>query len=661
MKLKNLISIYGVLLLSTIGIISCVKDTDYELPNLGDLKKDIPSFDGNIVTFAQATASATTNVATYENNDAIEGYVVSSDEGGNFYKKIYIQNADKTAGVSVSINKSGLYTEFPVGAKVQIRLKGLTTQINNGGLEIGYNIYTSGSGRKSVGQMAEAVYKKHVYNLQEPLKARAELTKSDASIDVLKTNANVNQLITLKNVSFESSASGKTYHVAKNDAQNGTNYNLIDANGKTITFRTSKYAKFINEPVASGLLDVTGVLTKYGSTYQFMINNPQEDIIVVGSGSNSETTTVTELEDSKATASDYVAGKKVKLHGKIVIEKNKPHFRFSDGTMIQIYAPNSVFNNLSQGAKDKLQIEGQEITVTGEFKDFTNSNTGVTVKEIVYSKEADLVFGTTPNVSVTELEASTATASDYVVGKKVKLHGKITINGGKPYFKLSDNTMIQIYAPKSVFDNISKEAKDKLKIEGQEITVTGTFEDYTNPKTNTTIKEIVYSKEADLVFGAASGNNDGGNSGGNTTGNVFDFESLNTTGTDANKYSNTGSLTVENATIHYKARLDMDNYGINGKGLMIHSHKDNPYIKITFSKGVKTLKFKYKAAYTSTKDRNLVIYDGNETSDKKLNEVSIKKDASGTHTLEINKSGSTVITLKSTQNQIVIDDIEWTE
>ncbi|WP_198537133.1 DUF5689 domain-containing protein [Capnocytophaga cynodegmi] len=660
MKLKNLTLMYGVLLLSAIGFISCVKDTDYELPNLEDLKKNIPAFDGKIVTFTQAAASATTDVTPYTSNDAIEGYVVSSDEGGNFYKKIYIQNADKTAGVSVSINKSGLYTEFPVGAKVQIRLKGLTTQINNGGLEIGYDIYTSGSGRKSVGQMAEAIYKKHVYNMQESLKKRAELTKADTSIDVLKTNENVNQLITLKNVSFESSASGKTYHIAKNDPQNGTNYNLIDSNGKTITFRTSKYAKFINEPVASGLLEVTGVLTKYGSTYQFMINNPQEDIIVVGSGGNSGT--ITELEDSKATASDYVVGKKVKLHGKIVIDQNKPYFKFSDNTKVQIYAPKAVFEKISQEAKDKLKIEGQEITVTGTFEDYTNPKTGVTIKEIVYSQEDDLVFGTTPNVSIVELEDSKATASDYVVGKKVKLHGKIVIEQNKPYFKFSDNTMVQIYAPKAVFDKISQETKNKLKIQGQEITVTGTFEDYTNPKTGVTIKEIVYSQEADLIFGTAPDNNNGDNSGGGSSGsNIFDFESLNNTIADANKYSNTGSLTNGNVTLHYKARLDMDKFAISGKGLMLHSNKDNPYIKITFSKGVKTLKFKYKAAYTSPKNRNLVIYSGAKDSDTKLDEIKIAKDASGTHTIEINKSESTTITLKSTQGQIVIDDIEWTE
>ncbi len=663
MKLKHLISVCSVLLFSVIGMVSCVKDTDYELPNFQEIKQNIPAFDGNMITFAQATASATAEVTEYTNNDAIEGYVVSSDEGGNFYKKIYIQNAEKTAGISVSINKSGLYAEFPIGAKVQIRLKGLTTQINNGGLEIGYDTYTSASGRKSVGQMAEAVYKNHVYNLQETLQTKTDLAKADASVDVLKVNANVNQLITLKNVSFEDTAVGKTFHVAANDAQSGTNYNLIDANGKTIIFRTSRYAKFINENVPAGLLDVTGVLTKYGSTFQFMVSNT-DDITVVGSGSNSNTTTVTALEAETATVADYVVGKTVKLHGKIVLDSGKPHFKLSDNTLIQIYAPTSVFNTLSQDAKDKLKIEGQEITVTGEFKDYTNSKTGVTIKEIVYSKEADLVFGATPVVTITELEAETATVTDYVVGKTVKLHGKIVLDSNKPHFRLSDGTLIQIYAPTSVFNALSQEAKDKLKIEGQEITVTGVFQDYTNSKTGVTIKEIVYSKEADLAFGITpnNGGGSGGNSGGGsaTTTGKFDFENVEPNAT-ANKYENTGTLTNGNATLTYKARTDMDTYAINGKGLMLHTNSSNPYIKITFANGVKELKFKYKGAFTGGTNRILVIYDGDESSTTELGKEDFDKTAEGTKTLSLDRTGSATITIKSTKSQIVIDDIEWTE
>ena len=44
--------------------------------------------------------------------------------------------------------------------------------------------------------------------------------------------------------------------------------------------------------------------------------------------------------------------------------------KFSDNTMVQIYVVKSVFDGLSQEEKTKLSTEGQEVTVTGKFKDF---------------------------------------------------------------------------------------------------------------------------------------------------------------------------------------------------------------------------------------------------------------------------------------------------
>lgn len=392
MKIKNAISMIMVSLLSIFTMASCVKDTDYELPNLDEIKKQIPSFDGTLVGFEQVVASSTTTITDYVANHAIEGYVVSSDEGGNFYKKIYVQNADKTHGIALSINKAGLHTQFPVGAKIQIRLKDLSTQINNGGLEIGYGTFTSESGRVSMGSMSEAIYKKHIFMLNEPLKKLDELAKADASINVLRVNANVNQLITLKNVSFEASAIGKPYHQTKNDPQRGTNYNLIDANGKKIIFRTSSFANFRNKIVPAGILEVTGVLTKYGTTFQFMIND-ETNIKVVGSGSNNEEPQepqVVELDATKATAADYADGKKVILTGKITIENRFSHIKLSDGTLIQLYAKKSDYDKLSKETKDKLRKQGQAISINGVFKDYNKS--GQIIKQIVYTKESDLTF-----------------------------------------------------------------------------------------------------------------------------------------------------------------------------------------------------------------------------------------------------------------------------
>ena len=215
---------------------------------------------------------------------------------------------------------------------------------------------------------------------------------------------------------------------------------------------------------------------------------------------------VVTLEASTATVNDYQAGKTVKLHGNIVIEGNKSYFKFSDNTLIQIYAPKKVFDALTDEAKNKLKTADQELTVVGVFTDYPLKDKTV-VKEIVYEKEADLTFGKTPEAkptpnpgqSVVTLEASTATVNDYQAGKTVKLHGNIVIEGNKSYFKFSDNTLIQIYAPKKVFDALTDEAKTKLKTADQELTVVGVFTDF-KAKDGSIVKEIVYEKEADLTF-----------------------------------------------------------------------------------------------------------------------------------------------------------------
>ena len=499
MKL-NLLKPTAIALLSLFAITSCVKDDDYEIPNPNG-EKPLPPFSGKVVTFDVATAQATNTVVTYGADEAIEGYVISSDEGGNFYQKIYIQNEDKTKGVTVAINKTGLYTDFPLGAKVQLRLKGLTSQINNGGVDFGSGIFQANNGRTSVGRMSEAIAKNHLFDKGGVRKTLAELAKADASINTLKVEANVNQLITLKGVHFKTADVGKEMHQKTNDARQGTDYTLTDAQGNTIPFRTSRYAKFKDEKVPAGTLDITGVLTKFGQNWQFMISN-YADIVVVNGGTSTGTqtntqtsTTVETVEASTATAANFVEGKKVKLHGNLTVEGTKAYILFSDGTKIQLYTRN--FKNISNENKTNLKENGKEVTVTGTFGKFNNT------LQISYEQDSDLVWGASnnnpnPPATVETVEASTATAASFVEGKKVKLHGNLTVEGTKSYIVFSDGTKIQLYIKN--FKNLSKESKDNLKINGKEVTVTGTFGKFNN------MLQIAYEQDSDLVWGASNNN-----------------------------------------------------------------------------------------------------------------------------------------------------------
>ena len=504
MKL-NVLKPVAIALLTAFAITSCVKDDDYDIPDPNG-KKPLPDYSGQVVSFANVLTKVTASVATYTADEAIEGYVISSDEGGNFYRKIYIQNADKNQGLSVAIDKKGLYTEFPIGAKVQLRLKGLATQLNNSAIEVGYGTYTAKSGRKGVAAMAEAIYKKHLFDTGER-KTVAELAKVSNSIQEVSTEAHVDQLITLKGVHFPTDAVGKTLFVipdANAKDKNGTNYKLTDANGKTIIFRTSSYAEFKDEKVPAGEVEVTGVLTKFNKDYQFMISNYADLVVKGGTSTSTQTgtqtsTTVETLEASNATVADYVVGKTVKLHGTTVVKSGRTYIVFKDGTEIQVFSAKGV--TISDAAKEKLATEGYEINVTGIFTDYALKN-GTVVKEILYSKESDIEFIKAPAaITYVDVDATTATlASHYQVGKHVNLkNATLKVEGGKSYVVFSDGNKIQLYSPN--LKSFSKDAQTKLGTDGQKLTsIKGKFEDYS--VNGNTVHQLVYAVEGDIVFGA---------------------------------------------------------------------------------------------------------------------------------------------------------------
>ena len=408
---------------------------------------------------------------------------------------------------------------------------------------------------------------------------------------------------------------------------------------------------------------------KNGTVIKEILYEKESDLVF---GSSSVTPpandTVTELDAKTATVNDYKDGKKVSLKGNITIKGTYSYIIFSDKTEVQIFAHKSIVENFSQETKKKLATQGQEVTVTGTFKDHKLKN-GTVIKEILYEKESDLVFGSssatpTPpaNDTVTELDAKTATVNDYVEDKKVKLKGVISVKNNRTYLNFSDGTEIQVYV--TGYTKLDQSIKTKLNTAGQELTATGTF------KTHNNTRQIQIASSSDLVFGnvvtqdnnnqggSQNGNQGGGNQSGNTTSNVFDFESI----TPSNDYNETGTLTgADGVTLTYKARTDVDVHGINGKGLMLTEHKTYglSYIKVTFPNGVKEISFDYKEAFSGKFERHFLIYEGDENSTTKIDEIKFK--GQNKYTKELNKKGSYTITIKAAKGtrQFVIDNFSW--
>ena len=110
---------------------------------------------GKIMTIAEVKDMYAANGSKpykVKKNCVIKGQVTTSDQVGNLYKSLYIQ--DETAGIEIKIGKNGLYNEYKLGQWLYVDCTDLTVGDYNGMINIGYEDPT--------GQY-ETAYLEHAY------------------------------------------------------------------------------------------------------------------------------------------------------------------------------------------------------------------------------------------------------------------------------------------------------------------------------------------------------------------------------------------------------------------------------------------------------------------------------------------------------------------
>jgi len=263
--MKNIFlnSFFGI---SLFIITSC--STEVEMPKLVCTQ---PDFTVN-KTVEKVYELSNNTAKQYLYDDIIEAYVVSSDEGGNFFKTISLQTiaAAKTPaiGFSVPIDASNTYIDYRVGNKVYVKLKNQFTDLYYGGLRIG-SLYVSNAGDPTIGRISQNDYK-NVLNASCTIIDENTLVESLSIEEALK-DIKLNTLIELNDVEFTEAALGRHYFEESNNVGGSTNWNLRDKTGNQIIFRTSSYAKFADHFVPEGSGKVRGILTKFGTDYQLMV------------------------------------------------------------------------------------------------------------------------------------------------------------------------------------------------------------------------------------------------------------------------------------------------------------------------------------------------------------------------------------------------------
>ena len=205
----------------------------------------------------------------------IKGRVVSSDETGNIYKSLVIQ--DETAALALSINQNSLYTTYRVGQEIVINATGMYIGKYNGLQQLGYPEWYAQGNAWEATFMAPEFFAEHAEINGFP--RVAEIDTMVVSLGSLPSDPSglctwQSQLVRLDDVMFTEADGKATF--ATDDAN--TNRTLQDMNGNTIIVRNSNYADFRSQKLPVGTGSVVGILSYYGTAWQILLRSAEDCI-----------------------------------------------------------------------------------------------------------------------------------------------------------------------------------------------------------------------------------------------------------------------------------------------------------------------------------------------------------------------------------------------
>lgn len=281
---------YLLMLVLACSLFTGCMDDDWDTPNAEALNKAYGNqeiAETNVITIGslkekyESVINASTNSYEQITEDVqIKGRIVGNDIGGNIYNEVSID--DGTGAILICISQGGLFSYLPVGQEIVVDLKGLYIGGYGKQAEIGMP-YTNAKGNSYVSRMSRVLWNKHfkLTGVADASKVVAEEFDLSKRTKEEYFTANNGKLMTIKNVEF-TNADGKTTFAPseEKDAANSVNRGLSQ-NGKpiatsSIVVRTSSYADFAAKQLPTGKLNITGVFTRYRTTWQILIRDERD-------------------------------------------------------------------------------------------------------------------------------------------------------------------------------------------------------------------------------------------------------------------------------------------------------------------------------------------------------------------------------------------------
>ena len=287
-KLKTYLAWFAVAVGMTGALSSCQDDIDTPSANapiatleanisIFDLKQTFWKDDVNYIYGMEDKEDAEyVAIPTREDGShyIIKGIVVSSDEAGNVFKNVVVQ--DETAAITLSINSYNLYLDYRMGQEVVIDITGMYVGKYNGLLQVGYPAWYANGKVWDASFMSPQMAKRHIELNGWPSAANIDTLTINKFSELSTTPEGLiryqSRLVKFCDVSFTNGGKEtfSTYH------SSGVNQVLTDSEGNTLNVRTSGYSNFWNKTLPTGTGDVVCILSYYGTTgWQLILNDYQ--------------------------------------------------------------------------------------------------------------------------------------------------------------------------------------------------------------------------------------------------------------------------------------------------------------------------------------------------------------------------------------------------
>lgn len=191
----------------------------------------------------------------------IQARVVSSDNHGNFYKTMVVE--DETGGIAVRIDLENYYRKYDKGSLVKINCNSLVLSDYGGVIQLSAYVYDQTA--QYIGYIP-ANRLDAIISLDR--KNDKEVVPAEAAIAALTPN-HISRAVRFSRVQFVDEELGLEWTEDGAD----TDRHIVDGNGNRLIVRTSAHAVFATRLLPAGSGSIQGVLGYFNGEYQLILCN----------------------------------------------------------------------------------------------------------------------------------------------------------------------------------------------------------------------------------------------------------------------------------------------------------------------------------------------------------------------------------------------------